>query len=302
MAKYEHTVTSEEQGLSVKKIIKEHFTFSRRFWTKMKFQNLIDLNGTPIPGYIIPKPGDLISIRLPEEKSCFTPEDIPIDVLYEDDDLLLINKQPGVTVHPTKGHPLHTIANGIMKYMEDTDQSFKIRFAIRLDMDTSGIVIIVKNSNAHNSISQQMQHKSVKKKYMAVVKGVIEDDDFTIDLPVGRPSLDSVARSVMYEGGKDAVTDVHVIRRFSSYTLVDLTLQTGRTHQLRVHLSHIGHPIVGDYLYGGDAPHLIERQALHAYYISFRHPLTGEPFEITCEPTDDIKKCIELISVNSGKK
>ena len=295
MAKYNHTVTEEEYGQSINQILRANYTFSARFKTKMKFQSLVDLNGVPTPGYVKPEVGDVIGIRLPEETSDFPPEDIPIDVLYEDDDLLIINKQPGIIVHPTKGHPTSTIANGIMKYMLDTDQSFKIRFANRIDMDTSGIVICCKNANAQNDISSQMRYQTVVKKYIAIVHGSVDRDEFTIDLPVGRESQETIRRSVMYEGGKDAVTDVKVLRRYGDYTLVELSLHTGRTHQIRVHLSHIGHPIIGDSLYDGDAPGLIDRQALHAYRISFLHPVSKERIEIEAPFPKDIETAIAKI-------
>ena len=295
MAKYNHTVTEEEYGQSINQILRANYTFSARFKTKMKFQSLVDLNGVPTPGYVKPEVGDVIGIRLPEETSDFPPEDIPIDVLFEDDDLLIINKQPGIIVHPTKGHPTSTIANGIMKYMLDTDQSFKIRFANRIDMDTSGIVICCKNANAQNDISSQMRSQTVVKKYIAIVHGSVDRDEFTIDLPVGRENQETIRRSVMYEGGKDAVTDVKVLRRYADYTLVELSLHTGRTHQIRVHLSHIGHPIIGDSLYDGDAPGLIDRQALHAYRISFLHPVNKERIEIEAPFPKDIETAIAKI-------
>ncbi|MBQ0018829.1 MAG: RluA family pseudouridine synthase [Clostridiales bacterium] len=293
MSKYSHTVSEEELGLSINQILRANFKFSSRFRTKMKYQSLVDLNGTPTPGYIKPEIGDVIDVRLPEEQSDFPAENIPLDVLYEDDDLLVINKQPGIIVHPTKGHPEHTIANAIMYYMQTSGQSFKVRFANRIDMDTSGIIICCKNANSQNDISNQMRHGTILKKYKALVHGTI-DEDMTINLPVGRPSQESIQRMVM-EGGKSAITDVHVLRNFENYTLVELTIHTGRTHQIRVHLTHIGHPIVGDELYGGEAPELIDRQALHAYHIEFIHPMNKEPLVIEAPLPEDINSAINSI-------
>lgn len=295
MGKYNHTVTDSDIGLSINQIIKANFKFSSRFKTKMKFQKLVDLNGTPTPGFITPEVGDEISIRLPEETSNFPAEDIPIYVLYEDDDLMFINKQPGLIVHPTKGHPFHTIANGLMKYMLNNGQKYKIRFANRIDMDTSGIVIVAKNANSQNDISLQMRENLVHKQYMAIVNGVIRDDEFTIDKPIGRPNEESIQRKVLSEGGKDAITDVKVLERFYNNTLVEVTLHTGRTHQIRVHLAHIGHPITGDHLYEGDAPALIDRQALHAAKMIVNHPMTGEKLEIEAPLPDDMKKCLAIL-------
>ena len=292
MAKYEHTVTTEETGLTINQILKRNYKFSSRFKTKMKYQSLVDLNGTPAPGYLRPEVGDVIGVRLPEETSDFEPEDIPLDIIYEDEDLILINKQPGIIVHPTKGHPEHTIANGVMKYMADTDQSFKVRFANRIDMDTSGIIIVAKNANSQNELSSQMRAGTVVKKYKALVEGIIGEDCFSIELPVGRPSPESIQRAVMDEGGKSAHSEILVLERFRSekygdHTLVEVRIKTGRTHQIRVHLSHIGHPIAGDSLYGGRTD-LIDRQALHAYHIEFSHPMSGERVSFEVPLYDDI--------------
>lgn len=299
MGKYNHTVTEEEYGMSINEILRSNFNFSARFKTKIKFQNLLDLNGVQAKGFMKPEVGDLISIRLPKETSDFPAEDIPIDVLYEDDDLLIINKQPGIIVHPTKGHPYHTIANGLMKYMQDTGQEFKVRFANRIDMDTSGIVICAKNANCQDSISNQMKGQDVVKKYVAIVHGRVEDD-CVINLPVGRPDEVSIRRCVMKEG-KDATTIVKVLEAFDDYSLLELTIMTGRTHQIRVHLSHIGHPIIGDALYEGEAPGLIERQALHAYHIEFIHPMTEERLTIEAPYPDDMLKALEIIRRDSHR-
>ena len=305
MAKYNHTVTEEELGMTINEILRANYNFSARFKTKMKFQALVDLNGVPTKGFIKPNIFDVISIRLPEETSDFPIEDIPIDVLYEDDDIIAVNKQPGVIVHPTHGHPAGTIANGIMKYMKDTNQSFKVRFANRIDMDTSGIIIVAKNANAQDDISNQMRAGTTVKKYKALVHGIIEED-MTIDLPVGRPDDISIRREVMPEGGKNAITDVHVLKLFreeerslhpeikGDYTLVELTIHTGRTHQIRVHLTHYNHPIVGDELYGG-RPDLIGRQALHAYYLQLKHPMTHEEMSIEAPIPADIQYAVELL-------
>lgn len=295
MAKYEHVVTEDEYGMSINTILRLNYRFSSRFKTKIKYQKLIDLNGTPTPGYIKPEVGDIIGVRLPEESNDFPAEDIPLDVIYEDDDLLIINKQPGIIVHPTKGHPEHTIANGLMKYMADTKQNFKIRFANRIDMDTSGIIVVAKNANAQNELASQMRRGTVKKKYIALVEGIVDKDHFEIDLPIGRPNPISIQRTVMYEGGKDALTEVDVLERYEAHTLVEVTLHTGRTHQIRVHLSHIGHPIAGDALYGG-SDELIGRQALHAHYIEFDHPFTHDRVNFEAGMLQDMKDAIDKLT------
>lgn len=303
MSKYKHVVTEEEQGMTVNQILKANFSFSRRFITKMKFQELVDLNGVRTKGFIKPNTNDIITIRLPIEHNDFPAENIPLDIIYEDNDFLIINKQPGITVHPTKGHPSNTLANGIVNYINETHQNFKIRFCNRLDMDTSGIVIVAKNSNIQNEVSKQMSGDAVTKKYIALVCGLIEEDSFTVDLPVGRPDPDSPKRAVMAvtEGGKNAITDVKVVKRFKGIdgnneifnaTLVELTLHTGRTHQIRIHMSHLGHPIIGDRLYGGDNIGMITRQALHSNYLELVHPETHEKLELKAPIPSDIKSVI----------
>lgn len=304
MSKFTYTVTNDdkENDLMVKEIIRKKFTFSSRLFSKLKLNNLIFLNDKPIRGHIKPNAGDIISVTLPDEISDFTPEPIPISIVYEDADLLIINKQPGFVVHPTKGKPCHTIANGIMKYILDTNQKFKIRFVNRLDMDTSGLLIVAKNSHAQDEFTKQMRANHVKKRYIAIVKGTLTEDRGTICAPIGRPDPEKVERGVM-EAGHPSTTHYTVLNRYplsnnssgdssKGYTMVELLLETGRTHQIRVHMSHLGHPVVGDHLYGGEAPWLIERQALHARYLSFYHPITGNFMEVEAPLPDDILKLI----------
>ncbi len=295
MAKFQYIVTEEDAGLPIKRLLRLKFNFSSRLLSKLKFQHLVYLNGQPTPGWITPEPGDVLSVDLPEEKSDFPPEDIPIEPVYEDDDLLIINKQPGIIVHPTKGHPVHTIANGLMKYMEDTHQSFKIRFVNRLDMDTTGLLVVAKNSHAQDDFTKQMKANTTEKHYIAIARGLIAEDAFTIDLPIGRPDPEQVQRGVMTEGGYPSVTHVKVRERFPSgdgHSLVELLLETGRTHQIRVHMSHIGHPLSGDTLYGGEEPDLIDRQALHAFRLSFRHPASGKAMTVEAPLPQDMQEAI----------
>lgn len=344
MEKFRYIITEEDAQTPIKSLLRSKFSFSGRLLTKLKYQNLVFLNGEPVAGWITPKPGDVLSIKLPEEKSDFPPEDIPIYPVYEDDDILVINKQPGVIVHPTKGHPYHTIANGLMQYMIDTDQCFKIRFVNRLDMDTTGLLIVAKNSHAQDDLVKQMKANSTEKRYLAVVAGILEEDQFTIDLPLGRPDPEDVRRKVMEDGGYPSVTQVKVLARYNGegfgsglaayagykdsimedaeikevsfkpgdlitvngdlitvaelppgFTLVELKLETGRTHQIRVHMSHIGHPLIGDHLYGGYNPALLDRQALHAYKLCFRHPVSGEPLTVEAPLPADMQQLINRL-------
>lgn len=294
--KFKYTVVESDSGEKIKNIIKKQYGFSSRLLTKLKFGNCVYLNGQPAKMHMQPVTGDIIEISLPEERSEFIPENIPIDIIYEDNDLIIINKQPGHVVHPTKGHPSNTIANGIMKYMIDTHQSFKIRFINRLDMDTTGLLIVSKNSHCQDHLSKQMKENKVKKIYVALVKGFLENDKGKIDAPIGRLYEDHVLRGVVSDGFP-SVTNYKVLQRYcDNYTLVELQLETGRTHQIRVHMNHIGHPVLSDALYDEVMPDIIKRQALHASYLSFIHPITGEPVSFYAPVPEDIKQAIEKIN------
>ena len=327
MAEFTYKVKESDEELSIKELLSRNFGFSSRFMTRLKQNRLIFLNGESMPGWILPKPGDIITVRTPEETSDFPPEDIPIHVIYEDNDLLVINKQPGVVVHPTKGKPCHTIANGVMKKMLDDGESYKIRFVNRLDMNTSGLLIVAKNSYAQDHLTKQMKSDHIQKKYKAIVSGVITEDSGTIDLPLGRPDPNEVERWVVPEedGGYPSVTHFKVLERFKKNTLVELQLETGRTHQIRIHLAYIGHPIEGDHLYchgdpfeyrrihgdprppldGTPGPRMetnpeivsdiIDRQALHAFSLTFIHPVTGEQLHLEAPLPVDMERALRSI-------
>lgn len=296
MTEFKYIVTEEDQDLDVKSILRQRFQFSARMRNRIKREKLVCLNGQQTPGWIPVAPGDRITIRLPEETSDFIPEDIPISIVYEDDSLLIINKQPGLVVHPTKGHPQHTLANGIMKYMLDSGQNFKIRFMNRLDMDTSGIVAVAKNSHCQASFMKQGQAGLVEKRYLAIVKGLVESEQGTVDLPIGKPDPERVERWVV-EDGAPSITHYRVLERYQAgYSLVELTLETGRTHQIRVHMAYIGYPIVSDHLYGETNPFLMERQALHAAKLALAHPVTGKPLTFEASLPADMERLLSLLS------
>jgi len=293
MTEFTHKVTQEDEGMEVREIMRKHFDFSARLRNRIKREKRVTLNGETTPGWIAAKAGDVIKISLPDERSGFEPQDIPVFPIFEDNDLLILNKQPGVTVHPTKGHPSGTIANALMYYMQQTGQSFKIRFINRLDMDTSGLLVVAKNAYCQNDYTRQMRENTVEKRYIAIVKGLVSSDSGVIDLPIGRPDPEHVRRGVM-ENGAPSVTHYKVLQRFpvSGHTLVELLLETGRTHQIRVHMSHIGHPVLGDWLYGGENVLLMERQALHAAKLTFEHPMTKQRLTFEAPLPEDIKNAL----------
>lgn len=260
--KYE--IKKTDAGLKVKEILKRRMNFSTRLIRRLKLDGGVSVNGEASRLDREVGTGDVIQVEFPEEKSGFLPQEIPIDVVFEDEDLLILNKQPGIVVHPTKGHPHTTIANGLSFRMEQTKEFFKIRFVNRLDMDTSGLLVVAKNAFAQEHLQQQMKENRTVKKYIAVVEGIPDSQQGVIDLPIGIIDENAVGRWVTPEG-YPSVTHYRVLKTIEDRrSLLELRLETGRTHQIRVHLSYIGHPVTGDSLYGSPVPALIGRQALHA--------------------------------------
>ena len=282
-----------DEGLKIRDVLKRRLDFSTRLIRKLKEEGGVFLDGEERWLNVPVRKGQLIEVRFPEEKSWFEPQEIPLDIRWEDEDLLILNKQPGIVVHPTKGHPSGTIANGLAYYMMQKGENWKIRFVNRLDMDTSGLLIVSKNAFSQEHLQQQMKSGTIVKKYLAVVEGILEEEDGVIDLPIGLIGENEVGRCVR-EDGYPSVTKYKKIREIGKErTLAELTLETGRTHQIRVHMSHIGHPVTGDSLYGKPDPESIGRQALHAWALSFDHPITKQRIEITAElPADMEALCV----------
>ena len=211
-------------------------------------------------------------------------QDIPIEVIYEDSDIIVVNKPKGIVVHPANGNPDGTLVNAIMNICKDSLSGIggKIRPGIvhRIDKDTSGLLIIAKNDKAHINLSEQIKNRKITKKYVALVRGVIKENNATIDMPIGRSDKDRKKMAVKKDG-KNAVTHFDVIKRYNGYTYLDIKIDTGRTHQIRVHLSEIGYPIVGDGVYSnGKNPFGVEGQMLHAKSLEFKHPITGEVLKL----------------------
>ena len=247
------------------------------------------------------KVGDEITIEEEEpQKIDIVAQDIPIDVLYEDKDIIVVNKPKGMVVHPANGNPDGTVVNAIMNLCGDSLSGIggKIRPGIihRLDKDTSGVLIVAKNDNAHVNISNQIKNRETKKYYIALVRGVIKENEATINMPIGRSKKDRKKMAVTKDG-KEAITHFRVIKRYDNYTLLEIKIDTGRTHQIRVHLAEIGHPVVGDYIYSnGKNPFGVEGQMLHAKQIEFKHPSTGKQMKIEAPVPDYFNEIIEKLN------
>lgn len=230
------------------------------------------------------------TLTIEEEKAeeiDLKPQEMPLDVIYEDDDMLVINKEKGIVVHPGNGNPDGTLANAVMARCKGGLSGIggKIRPGIvhRIDKDTSGLVIIAKNDKAHINLSNQIQKRKVKKTYIALVRGVIKENEATINMPIGRSTKDRKKMAVS-KNGKEAITNFKVLKRFTGYTLLEVNIETGRTHQIRVHLAEIGFPIVGDMVYSnGKNPFNVEGQMLHAAKLELKHPTTQK--DVTFEAT-----------------
>ena len=229
--------------------------------------------------------GDIITIEKEEPKEIeLKAQNIPIDIIYEDDDIIVVNKPKGMVVHPANGNPDGTLVNAIMAICKDSLSGIggEIRPGIvhRLDKDTSGLLIVAKNDKAHVNMSEQIKNHEVKKTYIALVRGVVKENEATIDMPIGRSTSDRKKMAVI-KTGRNAVTHIKVLKRYNKYTLLQVNIETGRTHQIRVHLSHIGYPIVGDYTYSnGKNEFGVVGQCLHAKCLEFKHPITGTEMKL----------------------
>lgn len=247
-----------------------------------------------------PESGDIITIDMPEAHEIdLKAQDIPVPVIYEDNDIIVVNKPKGMVVHPANGNPDGTLVNAILAMCKDSLSGIggEIRPGIvhRLDKDTSGLLIVAKNDEAHMKMSKQIQDRKVTKKYIALVRGVISEDEATINLPIAR-STKNRKKMAVDKNGKDAVTHFKVLKRYDNYTLLELKIDTGRTHQIRVHMSYIGHPVVGDSVYSnGKNEFGVEGQMLHARYLEFKHPITEEKLKLEAPIPEYFEEVLEQL-------
>ena len=262
--------------------------------TRSAAQRLLDAGAVSVDGRAVKKnhkcsAGERIELSLPEtQETELRPQDIPLDIVYEDEDVVVVNKPRGMVVHPAPGHPDATLVNALMYHCGDSLSGVggekRPGIVHRIDKDTSGLLIAAKNDNAHLNLSAQLSDRSLSRVYEAVVRGNFREDCGTVDAPIGRHPTDRKKMAVTDKNSRAAVTHWEVIARYRGYTHIRCRLETGRTHQIRVHMAHIGHPLLGDQVYGAPGPDKgLEGQCLHARELKFIHPRTGEPMRIQTE-------------------
>ena len=281
-------INKEEAGKRLDLYLTEQLSLSRSAVAKLIREGQVCLEGKPLPKNYKLRGGETITVELPEAVPDLPqPEDSPLDIVYEDEDLAVINKPKGLVVHPAPGHLGGTLVNGLLyRYGREGLSSLggeeRPGIVHRIDKDTSGLLVVAKNDEAHQSLKDQLQDHSLSRVYRCIVLGKLKEESGTVSAPIGRHPVDRKRMAVRPEG-REAVTHWRVLERYPGYTYIECQLETGRTHQIRVHMAHLGHPVLGDRVYGGKKPVPgLEGQCLHALTLRFRHPRSGEPTEVSC--------------------
>ncbi|MEE1014484.1 MAG: RluA family pseudouridine synthase [Lachnospiraceae bacterium] len=280
----------EDQQMRLDKYLAEQFPEqTRSYLQKLIKDGEVLVNGKSVKtGYQLSK-GDEVSVNIPEPKELdVAPQKMDLDIVYEDEDVILINKPKGMVVHPAPGHTTDTLVNGLLYHCKDNLSGIngvaRPGIVHRIDRDTTGILIVCKNDMSHNSIAAQLKEHSINRRYRALVHGNLKENQGTVEGPIGRHPIDRKKMAINEKNGKPAVTHYTVLERFGNYTLIECVLETGRTHQIRVHMSSIGHPLVGDEVYGpAKCPFKLQGQCLHAMVLGFVHPRTGEYMEFSAD-------------------
>ena len=296
-------IIAAESGTRIDAWISEQLPeLTRSAAQRLLADGMVTMNGKPLKKNYKVSAGDAITVTIPEVAEVpLVPQNIPIDIVYEDEDVVVVNKPRGMVVHPAPGHPDSTLVNALMYHCGDSLSGVggekRPGIVHRIDKDTSGLLIVAKNDAAHLALSAQLSDRSLSRVYRAVVKGNLRDDAGTVDAPIGRHPNDRKKMAVTNVHSRNAVTHWSVLERYRGYTHVRCKLETGRTHQIRVHMAHIGHPLLGDEVYGhGKLPEKgLIGQCLHAKELQFIHPRTGEPVHLDTELPDYFKEVLDRL-------
>ena len=304
-----YKVEAQDAGKRLDAYLAEKTDLSRSAAAKLIESGAVTVNGKKTEKKYQVKANDDVEITLPEvEEYEAQPEDIPIDVIYEDSDIIVINKPSGMVVHPAPGNYTGTLVNALLYHCKDSLSGIggvmRPGIVHRIDKDTSGLLVVAKNDAAHRALSEELGYHGIEREYHALVRGGFKDESGTVDLPIGRHPVDRKKMAVMRngEGAREAVTHYEVIRSYGQITYLKLKLETGRTHQIRVHMSHLGHALLGDEVYASsktlfDKQHapLFDGQMLHAKRLSLTHPRTKERMTFECELPENFKKLVEIL-------
>ena len=296
-------VTEDQNGMRLDRCLAElDEEHSRSFFQKLIEQGEVYLNGKNVKAKDQVKTGDEVYVCLPPVKELVAePENIPLDILYEDEDLLVVNKGKGMVVHPAPGHPSGTLVNAVLFHcggqLSGINGILRPGIVHRIDQDTTGAIVVCKNDMSHHALAEQLAVHSITRRYHAIVQGGFASDEGTVDKPIGRNPADRKKMAVNEKNGRRAVTHYRVLQRFSGATYVECSLETGRTHQIRVHMASIGHPLLGDLVYGnGKNPYHLQGQALHAKILGFIHPGTGKYMEFDAPLPDYFVELLEKLA------
>ncbi len=303
MDEFRFQITEEYEGERIDKCMSMLMdSLSRSYIQKLIKEGQVMVNDKPVKSSYQVQTDDEVCFFLPDSREPeICPEDIPLDILYEDRDLLVVNKPKQMVVHPAAGHYTGTLVNGIMFHcgneLSGIGGVLRPGIVHRIDMDTTGSLIVCKNDKAHNGIAAQLKEHSVTRRYRAICHGVIPEQEGTVDKPIGRHPTDRKKMAVNEKCGRHAVTHYRVLRRFREYTYIECELETGRTHQIRVHMASIGHPLLGDEVYsqGRKCPFSLRGQTLHAMTIGFIHPSTGKYVEIVAPLPEYFQHLLEIL-------
>ena len=281
-------VEKENTGIRIDKYLSDNMeNISRSYLQKLLKDKSITVNNKAIKANYKVQEGDMVSVSVPEpEEPDILPEEIPLDILYEDDSLMVVNKPKDMVVHPSAGHTSGTLVNAVLFHckgnLSGINGIMRPGIVHRIDKDTTGALLICKTDTCHRILAEQLKVHSITRKYRAVVQGNLKDDEGTVEGPIGRHTTDRKKMAINYKNGKEAITHYRVLERFGNATYIECQLETGRTHQIRVHMASIGHPLLGDTTYGSSKnPYHLQGQALHAMVLGFLHPVTNEYMEFT---------------------